>query len=248
MHKILEIDENASLVDVKIAFRKLALKYHPDKSGDDVKFKQIVEAYKKLVLEKSNDFNQLHIDDFDLLALLNKYLFTPTIEKTMEYTLKELYFRTEKKLKIGNDKIISFNIDGSHQKIIPIIESEKVMLQLKLKLRLNDEKKYRILDNNLIFFINVDFVDSLGGFCYNYKHLDDEKYLLYYNDLITPNDMFELKNFGLLKDDGTRGNLILKINIIYPETLTQEIKDKIVKNFSVGPPEAPHILLKKIGA
>ncbi len=47
-YKILGINKGASEEDVKKAFRKLAHKYHPDKGGDEKKFKEISEAYKVL--------------------------------------------------------------------------------------------------------------------------------------------------------------------------------------------------------
>ena len=51
-YEILEISRNASGDEIKKAFRRLALKYHPDRnSGDkeaELKFKQINEAYQVL--------------------------------------------------------------------------------------------------------------------------------------------------------------------------------------------------------
>lgn len=47
-YKILGIDKGASEEDVKKAFRKLAHKHHPDKGGDEKKFKEINEAYQIL--------------------------------------------------------------------------------------------------------------------------------------------------------------------------------------------------------
>lgn len=48
-YKILGVDKNASSADIKRAYRKLAMKYHPDHAKDDKsaeeKFKRISEAY-----------------------------------------------------------------------------------------------------------------------------------------------------------------------------------------------------------
>jgi len=47
-YKILGINKAASEDEVKKAFRQLAHKYHPDKGGDEKKFKEINEAYQIL--------------------------------------------------------------------------------------------------------------------------------------------------------------------------------------------------------
>lgn len=48
-YTILNIPASASEKDIKIAYRKLALQYHPDKNGSDIEktemFKQVSEAY-----------------------------------------------------------------------------------------------------------------------------------------------------------------------------------------------------------
>ena len=45
-YKILNIDKNSSQEDIKKSFRKLSMKYHPDKNnGEDSKMKEITEAY-----------------------------------------------------------------------------------------------------------------------------------------------------------------------------------------------------------
>ena len=43
-YEILWVEENATDDEIKKAFRKLAMKYHPDRWGDDTKFKEINEA------------------------------------------------------------------------------------------------------------------------------------------------------------------------------------------------------------
>src|SRR5581483_9393095 len=47
-YEILGVTKNASPDEIKKAFHKLAHKYHPDKGGDEKKFKEINEAYQVL--------------------------------------------------------------------------------------------------------------------------------------------------------------------------------------------------------
>ena len=50
-HQILGIQVGASQKEIKNAYRRLSLKYHPDRnkdSKDEEKFKKIIEAYQQL--------------------------------------------------------------------------------------------------------------------------------------------------------------------------------------------------------
>jgi len=47
-YKQLDVEKNASTADIKKAYRKLAIKHHPDKGGDPEKFKEITRAYEVL--------------------------------------------------------------------------------------------------------------------------------------------------------------------------------------------------------
>ena len=64
-YTLLEINKNATQNEIKKAYRKLALKYHPDrnpnnKSVSEMKFKKIAEAYETL----SNPEKKKHYDNF----------------------------------------------------------------------------------------------------------------------------------------------------------------------------------------
>ena len=58
-YEVLGVNKSASQSDIKKAYRKLAIKYHPDKNPNDKsaeeKFKEAAEAYDVLSNEEKNN-------------------------------------------------------------------------------------------------------------------------------------------------------------------------------------------------
>ena len=94
--------EKADEDDIKKAYRKLAMEHHPDRGGDEEKFKEISEAYAVLSdkdKKKSYDFTG-HVSDFDfsMMDIFNSFfdnLRRPPLKSedryiTLKVTLEEV--------------------------------------------------------------------------------------------------------------------------------------------------------------
>ncbi|UWD34372.1 molecular chaperone DnaJ [Mesomycoplasma molare] len=68
-YEVLGVDKNATEKDIKIAYRKLAMKYHPDKNKEsdaEEKFKEVNEAYEILSdSQKRQQYDEYGHDAFD---------------------------------------------------------------------------------------------------------------------------------------------------------------------------------------
>ncbi len=61
-YQILGVDQNATLDQIKKAYRSLAMKHHPDRGGDQAKFKDISVAYETLSdPQKKAEYDQMRM-------------------------------------------------------------------------------------------------------------------------------------------------------------------------------------------
>jgi DnaJ family protein A protein 2 len=59
LYEALGVERNASIDEIKKAYRKSAMQHHPDKGGNEAKFKEITNAYEILSdEEKRTQYDQ----------------------------------------------------------------------------------------------------------------------------------------------------------------------------------------------
>jgi DnaJ family protein A protein 2 len=122
-YSILGVSENASKDEIKKAYKKLAMKYHPDKGGCQKKFQEITNAYDSLMNPKSSfdDIGFNHgfsthsfggFNPFGENDMFSKF-FGGTgffnnqqkfVEKTINVSMKDIYKGTTKQINISNEE------------------------------------------------------------------------------------------------------------------------------------------------
>jgi len=196
-YKILGIEKDSSISEIKKAYKKLALKYHPDKNIHDKedaekKFKQISEAYqilsdsdKKKLYDNSGTVNYDFISPENLFNNFFKDV-DPKIIKFITNTYSNI------------TKAINFSENGSIVEVISNINSQEIFSDgidalksyLLSKKTNNSEKKYEkdyiyiiqynsLLKNNNIYLdveqyfnnsiINVKIIDNNSIFIFKLK-------------------------------------------------------------------------------
>jgi DnaJ-class molecular chaperone len=127
-YKILGIEKTATEEDIKKAYRKLAVKFHPDKNPDDKeaekKFKTILKAYETLSNKKKRAiYDRPPIDHNDLMGnIWNKFyadsginIRGSNIRINLPITLKESYFGCKKEVNFPSGESIMLDVKpGTH--------------------------------------------------------------------------------------------------------------------------------------
>jgi len=127
-YQILGISKDASDAEIKKAYRKLAKEYHPDRGGDESRFKDIAEAYdvltdpKKKAKLNSNpfgNFDESFFEDFirnggpGFSGMFNqRYGFSGKggdVTAQVYITLEEAYLGGRREIRVGQ-KVISVDI------------------------------------------------------------------------------------------------------------------------------------------
>ena len=131
-YSTLGVNRNASKDEIKKAYKKLAMKHHPDKGGDEKTFKEITTAYDELVNDKPSHMGggmPFGFDEMDIFSQMfggaagrqshfggfpgfggfgggkprQEKNNVKTVKKNISITMKEAYYGVKKTVHINSD-------------------------------------------------------------------------------------------------------------------------------------------------
>ncbi len=253
-YEILQVDISASSDEIKKSYRRLAMKYHPDRTQNNKEkeevFKQIKQAYETLIdenkrthydwelnLKKKEENNHTFENKFSFHkqheTKKNNFVYQgkPFFHYELNCSFEDIYF--------GRKKIISLMIENQVMNLEVLIPQGISDQDFFIVEYANFFMKYIIIYEEHIFFkrdgldihakISVDFFDAILGANkkLNFKIISREfEYTL---PPYTQNGQKIIIKNGGFKKDFLIGNLVLDVNILMPTYLSQDML-KMIEN------------------
>ena len=120
---------------------------------------------------------------------------------------------------IDNNEIIIIENKGN------IINNKQYDIKINVILLNHEIFKRNGLD--IYYYKDISLLESLTGFAFELEHLNNKKYKINnIKNIIKNNETQIFKNLGFNRYNYI-GNLIIKYNIIYPKTISDENKEKL---------------------
>ena len=251
-YKILEISSFASNEEIKKAFRKLALKYHPDKnqtSCAEEKFKEVREAYAILSdPQKRHIYNSYGEEGLNMASQIEKHMKKDkTIDYEIHVTLEEILkgktfvFNFPRKI-IDDDGSVTheekvFEIDlkpGPGTKVTFNQQGDKHpgRTPADIAFIIRDMPHPNLIRNgaNIFWTCKISYRLAISGCLVNVPTLEGNIFQMdCRNDFIESTTIKTLQGYGLPfpEDPDKRGDLIVNFEISFPNQISAKIHSSL---------------------
>lgn len=241
-YQTLGVEKSATAEEIKQAYRKLAMKHHPDRGGDQAEFQAITEAYETLSdTNKRQHYDHQHLrsgfrfqQNFDSVDSIFEQFFNQARRGPRAVQLS-VWIGLED-VAVGGDRTINI-ADQSGQRLINITIPQGVSdgttvrypnlgphnQDLIICFRIHPHRQFtRVNERDLSIDQTVDFWQLIMGSKKTITKLDGGKIEFSIPPRTAPDSTLRLKGQGLTTRVGT-GDLLIQIKAQMPREISQEI-------------------------
>jgi DnaJ-class molecular chaperone len=243
-YRLLEVDRTASVEEVKRSYKRLCLKYHPDKnSGNTDRFIELQRAYEDVMRERETNINFFIM----FYYFINVFGKSQCISINLTVPLEDIYANKIKKLmytRIGRDLQRTqetvflelcgwkqeYRLEGFGDYNIITKGFEELVITVKVS---NNNFNHLVLNKIVnLYDINTSIDINLYEYYYGVKRVlryFDEDIELDYNPYKDGKTQV-LYGKGLMDDNHERYNLYVFYNVDFTRNRVDETSRELIKN------------------
>ena len=237
-YKILGVDKSADVNDIKKAYRRMAVKMHPDKGGSVDDFKKLGEAYEVLsdpdkrklydrygksgLKSRRSDFQE---EDFasNFFGGFGGFdgMFSMPLVYTVELDLEDMFKGRNLKITVNGGEFTLRIVPGMYEglEIRTQVFSGEYLRDLSFLLKERPHKVFRRRNADLLMDLTITLKEALFGFERNLSHLDGSTFIVKSRpgEIYGPDDILMIEQLGMP---------------VYEQPDEDEEEDRIVKEKS----------------
>jgi curved DNA-binding protein len=243
-YKILGVDRNSTLDDIKKAYRKLASQHHPDKSqGDTKKFQEIQSAYDILSdadKRSQHDNPRQHSPEFtfgnfnDIFNMFNSHNRANALQVYnfgIHLNLEQIVADSVQALQINTHsgtKYVEINVprgieNGEVYRYDNLIENAVIQVTFIV----NHDQRFNRRGLDLYSTVDVDVFDLILGTVIKFTTIHKRELEITLSKLSKADHQLRLSGQGLSNRFGAVGDQYILIKAKIPDTISDELLNSI---------------------
>jgi len=226
-YETLGVNSNASESDIKKAYKKLAMKYHPDRGGDASKFKEINEAYQYLLDPKNTQYRSYTSND-----KWSRYEFDDFTDET-DYRHGTMFHTNNRKQSTKKTYIYKISLEDAYTgKVIHydnkavkipagVRTGNKLYISGKfLEIAVLPHDKFQRAEDDLLVNVSISAIEAMLGVEVFITHINGSKLKFKIQPGIQPGNVVRLLGKGMPNPElDKKGDLLIRCNVYVPEIL-----------------------------